>query len=187
MQRIVLLGKLFSRFPDNAAQRVADALERLSPEEFQQLCGYIRVRLFPVLLYLRDYEVEDLLQEVFTRTIARARNWPPEVSFKTYLIKTADSIADGLYKKHSRRADWKDWNAYQQVLEHKETDMYAQYRLDRLRLRLSGDRLAIDVLNSRLEGYKPAEACEMLGIGTAVYQAARKRILRAWEEVNRDE
>jgi DNA-directed RNA polymerase specialized sigma24 family protein len=177
----------FNPSPDDYARALADELERLSRKDFYQLYGYVRARLFAVLLYLPEYAPEDLVQEALVRTIDGRRAWNREKTFKAHLKSAMDSIASDLLKKYSKRPDWKDWNAYQQLLEDTESEMYARYRLDRLRQRLAKDTLAATVLQSRLDGVNPAETCKMLGLEDKDYNAARRRIVRAWEMINRDE
>lgn len=173
--------------PDDYALQLADALEAIDTKVFARLCGYVRARLYHVLLYLPEYEPADLVQEAIVRTADGRRTWPTEFPFPLYLKRCMDSIANELYTKYSKRPDWKDWNSEQHYLEHHESNMYAEHREARLLKRLAGDAEATAVLNSRLEGYTPAEACKMLGIDAATYESARKRVKRAWEMVNRDE
>ena len=151
------------------------ALAREAAPIRRWLTGYFRRRL------RNDDEVEDLVQDVFARIVARDSEAPVE-HLGGYVARTAASVlADRARRRSSRHAESHvefdaDWHADEEidperVLSGKE-DLHAATAV---LLSLPARTRAVFVLR-RLEGYRHGEIAHHLGISVS---AVEKHMVRA--------
>lgn len=176
-----------SESPADYATKLADALAAITQEDFGRLCAYARSRLFYVLLYIPHLQASDLITEAIVRTLDGRRKWDTDYPLEIHLWRTADSIAWELGQQHSKLLAIRNRNRNYHEDGDVDRTLQASQLLNRLMTRLAGDTVATNVLNSRLEGFQPNQTCQMLNITDHVYQAARKRIVRAFERIRSDE
>lgn len=165
---------------------VIAALAAMTKTDIARLLAYTRKNFYYVQLYVPEMGPEDLVIEAMLRTRLGKRRWKQGTDLQAHLMGCIKGIASDEYKKYRIRPNWQDWNSEQHLAENEASNEYAAYREKKLFQALAGDVLATQVLESRLEGRKPAQTCAELGITAAAYEAARRRIKRAWERIKND-
>jgi hypothetical protein len=174
------------QLPDEEAQRIADALEALSPEEFARLVHFARYKMRG--LQLRDAEPMDWVQEAIKRTLAGKRKWNHKrVSFFNHLKGCISSIANQCHRKTEKQVRLSERHESFATPGKKEANDVARDILKKVRRALRDDKLALRVLDLLEEGFSAALGRQILRMDANVYNAARKRIVRCIERLIRDE
>ena len=157
------------------AHDIAAAIDALWPYQMEGLLFYAHFRLLRAGGNVRDSDARDLLHEAMLRTLDGRRVWNPQIPFKHHLMGCMSSIAHEFSKKANKLTELSDTHGSKNDVE---AAVDAKINTDRLRIHLKGDVVALNVLDTLLDGVSPKEALEALHINTHVYLAARKRISR---------
>lgn len=154
---------------------VVGTLARRAEPVRQWLTGYFRRRVRD------DAEVQDLVQEVFARVVARDSGTPIE-HLDGYLVKTAASVvADRARQRTARRADGHigfDPDLHGSVDFDPERVLSGKQELDAAAAALLGlpERTRTIFILRRLEGYRYREIADHMGISVS---AVEKHLVRA--------
>jgi DNA-directed RNA polymerase specialized sigma24 family protein len=126
-------------------------------------------------------EAEDLFMDATVRTLRQTRRWKRSVSRFDHLLGVMRSIAHQRLKQSSRYVTLNELIAAPQGWNVSALDAHSI--VVRLKDQLSGDAVALSVLESMADKMRPRNAQRSLGISTKVYWAARKRIRRRAEDL----
>lgn len=133
--------------------------------------------MVPVRGRLHYADAEDLLHEALVKTLDGTRRWRHGVTFMQHMVGCMSSIANNWFEQAGRNTELSDTQASSPALDSVIDSLAA---VNRLRDHLESV-VALDVLDTLLEGYTPAEAQGVFGIPQGVYWAARKQIRRQAE------
>jgi len=170
--------------PAPSKEAILAALNALTADERQRLKRFAYYRMLAVTALVHHAGGDDLQQEAITRTLEGKRIWNPKNTFFQHLVSTMSSNANELAKECGRITELQDRHPsteenIQTRLEAKALRLQIRAHMNRLRSRLQGDTLALEVLETLLDGKPPREALTALRMQPDVYAAARKRIDRA--------
>jgi hypothetical protein len=153
--------------------------------EYERLMRYAYYRMRGIRERVVDTDARDLLHEAIARTrigdpIAPTRKgirlWnPKEQTLFNHLLGCMRSIGNELAKKGGRFTASAEWAISPDDI-HGQVE--AKANLQRLRARLRGDILALEVLESILDGETPKETQARLRIPSWDYEKGRKRVIR---------
>jgi len=160
-------------------EAVQAAIDALSAEERQRLKRFGYWRMARVTGRVRHADGDDLLQEAIARTLEGKRLWNPKHTFFYHLASCMSSIANELAKQGGRLTELIDPDFHPSNDENIQMELEVKAHIDRLRKRLQGDTVALEVLQTLLDGEPPREARNALKLQPNIYEAARKRISRA--------
>ena len=170
--------------PAPSTDAVTAAFNALSADERQRLKRFAYYRMMGVTGLVHHAGGDDLLQEAITRTLEGKRLWNPKNTFFQHLVGCMSSIANELAKEGGRFTELLDRHPSTEEdihtrLEAKARRLQIRAHMKRLRSRLQGDTLALEVLETLLDEKLPREVLLALKMQPDVYAAARKRIDRA--------
>ncbi len=157
--------------------RIASRDEVASAELFdryaQELYGFLARRVGPV-------EAEDILQEVFLRTLYRASSFRGDSSVRTWIYSIARYT---LLEKNRGRIPGQTFFDLTDIRPGPESIVLGEERSQTIIAALEqlSDRLAIVLELHRIDGFTHSEIAEVLEISTTT---SRKRLERALEALN---
>jgi DNA-directed RNA polymerase specialized sigma24 family protein len=175
--------------PTQGDPRFAAALKALSEKDKEILKRFARFKMFPLTAKVRHSDAEDLLHEAIKRTLNGDRKWNPDATVVKHLIGCMSSIASEWYKEASKHTELSNSPDSHQasgsieaearlILNEAEAKTRLIIEQTRAHLQDEGDSDALSVLESLLQGHRPAEARQKLNMAPEVYIAAKKRIQR---------
>jgi hypothetical protein len=160
---------------------VLAALGELSQADIDQMLGFVRFRLIGNAARPGYVEVEDLFIDAVIRTMLRKRTWARGVGVFNHFFAVMRSIGHQRFKQAGRGTPLSECVAASHDWSPSALD--ARTTLARLKEQLSGDGVALSVLESMKDEVRPFGAQQSLGITADVYWAARKRIRRSAERL----
>jgi DNA-directed RNA polymerase specialized sigma24 family protein len=190
-----MMGSRFYRsMPETTESPIAQqfeciaAVEELCKDDWRlgRLRSYARFLVFGLRGALQYAEADDLLHEAIIRTLEGKRKWKVwVVGFDGHLRGCMRSIADQYATEAARYT--KDSLPDLPV----EDPPYRDHRMrmaifDEARSRLTGEAIALAVLNHLLDGLTPAEVQAVLNIDVDLYNAARAKISRRLHRIFSD-
>ena len=160
------------------------ALEALAQdkEAIASILGIAVYRILGAYGHARRDEAEDLFNEAVAKTLNFERKWKRGISFRNHILACMRSEANNRFKKTRRYVKSPIENAGT-ISQRIEPAIEARANTNRLRNALKDDSIALDVLETMLDGCKPQEATERLRISPNVYWSARGRIYRLAEKL----
>lgn len=136
----------------------------------------------------------DLFHETVDLMLQGSRHWPLNISFGAYMRSAMQSVAGTDRERHENQ--FASWSPIEELLDRatqdnlradsvleqllqKERVELAMLAMELARAALASDALALRVIDGWTEGMSPEEICHEFVMKAAVYDAARKRALRA--------
>jgi DNA-directed RNA polymerase specialized sigma24 family protein len=160
---------------------IISALTALSDTDIRYLANFARYRILGIRCKADEADADDLFSEAVLQTLKFKRKWKRGVSLRNHLIACMRSIASSRFKRAGRNVELPHdqpapFSAPELILD-------ARAQSERLRLQLTKDATAQEVLTTLSDGLPPKQALEILHMRPKVYQAARKRIRRLAEKL----
>jgi DNA-directed RNA polymerase specialized sigma24 family protein len=166
---------------------ILQAFQDLTPQELIGLYKYAQRHLSGIYT-----EPLDLVHEALHRSLDGRRNWPAGLSFAIYMIQTMKSIVnhdrERVENRPGRMVSLDQWtgastaagswaSVEDQVIALNEIEL-ARKAAERTQQALSGDPLALKVLEGMLAGMSPREICDSHSMQPKDYDSARHRVMR---------
>lgn len=137
-------------------------------------------------------EPEDLLHEAYLRALDGRRNWPSHVRFSVFLGNAMRSISNAERKASARvSGDRVDFERFMDEMQHLAASPSAQDEVEelqelrigwetaeKLRSKLAGDPVALQIVDGLLAGFSPEEMREAFKIDHKTFYAAIARMAR---------
>lgn len=170
------------------ADRVGNAVRRLSPPDHRRLIAYGCVLCNRSTIVSHDGQ--DLFQEAIERALSSDRDWPSDVPFLKFLFGTMKSIADSWRRDpyRARRvhesADSDDDVAPVSLIDNAESGELppdVKVMRDEIRqilIQALSEEKTKQVLSARLSGLKRAEIMKHVGLTLKQYETIYKRLKR---------
>lgn len=136
----------------------------------------------------------DLFNETIDLLLQGSRKWPLSISFGAYMRAAMMSVAGTDRERHENQ--FASWSPLEDLLDRatqdnlrsdsilerllqKERVELALLAMELARVTISGDEAAQQVIDGWVAGMSPEEICEASEMNRPIYDAARKRALRA--------
>jgi DNA-directed RNA polymerase specialized sigma24 family protein len=135
---------------------------------------------------------KDLLSEVIYRVAEGKRHWPASAPLESFLVSSMRSVANAARRRAEaspghRSLDDEDATfeacealssaSTEQILIESQRRSTARDAIAFARRTLAGDRVALQVLEGICADLRASEMCEAFGINSALYHAARQRVM----------
>jgi hypothetical protein len=172
------------KFATDDVRHCYEALEKLSEEDTHSLISYAHFKMAAIRGFVFSDDVYELLNEAVARTLDGRRKWDPkQVGFVLHLKGCMRSITSDLLRRNYRESE--AVVEFERRLNRGMTDKEKSDKewpaiiLERTRLRLIDDGIALQIFDRLLQGLTRAQICRTLDMRIDVYDAARKRISRS--------
>lgn len=184
--------------PHATREEIEKAIEELSVPQHARLHKFAMSRVEWIARASRGRTWEDLLQEAFTLTLEERRHWNKNaVDFVGHLTGVMRSLSSDWAKslkaaKHeepmldSEVSQENDDGEIISVVDGAKSgnlgpEMLLQTKelLSRIKQHLSKDKRVLEIMDGLGEGLTSSEICEIMGLTSQEFNAARKRLERA--------